>query len=312
MKKERMEFLIYFFKCMYRKAIWKVLKKKLNVKFDRPLISLEVANEDLYKMILKEEPFVVSRFGCVEISIIGEVIKNKFKFGKINENDKRTLITNAGFFPNEDEQIKRFANLYLKLIPNIDYLGVWNSCFEDYLVKNFMGNTKISQLKFIEPYNFQTPWSYALQNKKVLVIHPFANTIKSQYQKREFLFKNKKILPKFELITLTAIQTIAGNKSEFKTWFEALDFMHDKALEIDFDVAIIGCGAYGLPLAIKLKLAGKKAIHLGGATQMLFGIKGKRWDNNPILSKLYNQHWVRPNFKETPKGKEKIEDSCYW
>ena len=49
-------------------------------------------------------------------------------------------------------------------------------------------------------------------------------------------------------------------------------------MKIDFDVAIIGCGAYGFPLAAKLKQAGKQAIHLAGATQLLFGIKGKRWE----------------------------------
>ena len=45
-------------------------------------------------------------------------------------------------------------------------------------------------------------------------------------------------------------------------------------MKFDFDVALIGCGAYGFPLAAKLKTAGKQAIHLGGVLQALFGIKG--------------------------------------
>ena len=49
--------------------------------------------------------------------------------------------------------------------------------------------------------------------------------------------------------------------------------MEDGIAEIDFEVALIGCGAYGLPLAAHVKRLGKKAVHLGGATQNLV------WDN---------------------------------
>lgn len=77
-----------------------------------------------------------------------------------------------------------------------------------------------------------------------------------------------------------SVQTMCFNKDErFSDWFEALDFMYHEAMAKDFDVAIIGCGAYGFPLAAKLKRAGKIAIHLGGVTQLLFGIKGRRWEN---------------------------------
>jgi hypothetical protein len=145
-----------------------------------------------------------------------------------------------------------------------------------------------------------------------LVIHPFSETISEQYKKRQDIFENKDVLPQFELITLKAIQTIAGNKSQFQNWFDALNYMLEKAMSKDFEVAIIGCGAYGLPLAIKLKQVGKQAIHMGGATQILFGIKGARWDYHPIISKLYNQNWVRPAKSEIPERSYLVEESCYW
>lgn len=64
--------------------------------------------------------------------------------------------------------------------------------------------------------------------------------------------------------------------------------------KIDFDIALIGCGAYGMPLASFIKGMGKQAVHLAGWTQILFGIKGKRWDDLPYVSKFYNNAWVRP------------------
>ena len=63
-----------------------------------------------------------------------------------------------------------------------------------------------------------------------------------------------------------------------------------------FEEYYIGCGAYGLPLTSMLKASGKKAIHLGGATQILFGIKGKRWDHEATydyVRNFYNENWVK-------------------
>jgi len=57
---------------------------------------------------------------------------------------------------------------------------------------------------------------------------------------------------------------------------------------------------------------GKQAIHLGGATQILFGIRGARWDEMETYRKLYNKHWIRPNEMEVPKDANRIEDGCYW
>jgi hypothetical protein len=121
------------------------------------------------------------------------------------------------------------------------------------------------------------------------------------------------VLPEFKLSTLTAIQSVAGNiPKEFKDWFQALNFMYTKSLEINPDVVILGCGAYGFPLGAMLKDAGKQVIHLGGSTQILFGIKGLRWDNHPRISKFYNEYWTRPSQEEKPTNYKNVESGCYW
>lgn len=79
------------------------------------------------------------------------------------------------------------------------------------------------------------------------------------------------MLPKFELKTIRAVQSIAGNRPpEHRNWYSALKFMEkqiDKAGE--FDVAIIGCGAYGMPLGAYIKRLGKIAVHMGGYSSYL-------------------------------------------
>ncbi|MBC3795424.1 hypothetical protein [Spirosoma utsteinense] len=114
-----------------------------------------------------------------------------------------------------------------------------------------------------------------------MIIHPFEESIKAQYNKRKLLFNNVLLLPDFKITVLKAVQSVAGNgvKSGFDSWFGALDYMKSRINEIDFDIAIIGCGAYGMPLAAHVKDTGKQAIHMGGETQIMFGIKGKRWEN---------------------------------
>ena len=86
--------------------------------------------------------------------------------------------------------------------------------------------------------------------------------------------------------------------------------------KIDFDIAIIGCGAYGFPLAAKLKQAGKQAVHLGGATQLMFGIKGKRWEEDyngyEYIRKWFNDAWVYPSEQDKPQNADTVEGGCYW
>jgi len=57
---------------------------------------------------------------------------------------------------------------------------------------------------------------------------------------------------------------------------------------------------------------GKKAIHLGGPTQMLFGIKGKRWIENGNFKDIINDCFVFPGDTDKIANASKVEDGCYW
>ena len=66
-------------------------------------------------------------------------------------------------------------------------------------------------------------------------------------------------------------------------------------------------GAY-----IKNKLK-RKAVHIGGTLQILFGIKGKRWEVGYDYDKrFYNEYWIRPSDKYKPPAADKVEGGCYW
>lgn len=260
------------------------------------------------------DPFALSRFGTTELQCL-----KAFHFSlkpEIRQGVMGMMMNFSGFFPADVKYGEKFHDLMLESVCEIDIQGVWFKSCEDYLMNK--GSVQACTYMFNnEPWRVpENPWSRELKGKKVLVIHPFVETIKSQYNKRMYLFENTDILPEFDLLTLKAVQTIAGNKDErFSDWFEALDWMYQEALKQEFDIAILGCGAYGYPLAAMLKKAGKQVIHLGGATQGLFGIRCKRFDEDPEyegLRKFYNENWVYPDIAEMPKNYKKVEGGCYW
>lgn len=283
-------------------------------KFKRKKVDGNYTQNYIANCISGHKPTMISRFGCFESKCLGEGYG--ISYGKMQNFKSSTLHTihnNAGVFPYGEEGAKRFFEITSPTINNIDFLGVWTTEMHDYLVDQKCSEAmQIADLDCLEPFRFDDPWTKALKGKKVVVVHPFKETIESQYAKRELLFDNPKMLPQFDLRVVRAVQTIAGETdARFSDWGEALNYMFEECMKEDFDVAIIGCGAYGMPLASMLKDQGKVAIHLGGATQIIFGIKGGRWDNSPI-SKLYNEHWVRPLSTETPQHAVSVEKACYW
>lgn len=283
-------------------------------------------HEYIRNKIQSGDPFWVGRMGFVEMNLLRQVIEHRM-IPMIDHRDDaaKQLCYNAGFFPNDLELIERYADLVLADSAFIDMQGYWELYMEDYIHKKYQRNTVVGGLPWLEPWQVSgdgkmgmKPWSAELENRNVLVIHPFAKSIQRQYENnREKIFSKhyqaEDILPEFHLKTLQAVQTIAGVKDDrFKNWFEALDWMEDECKKIEFDIAIVGCGAYGYNLAAEIKRMGKQVIHLGGATQVLFGIIGRRWEKEYKGFDLINEYWVRPSNEERVKGGEKIESGCYW
>ena len=262
-------------------------------------------------------PLLVSRLGGVELSCLRFYLEKRRRAQKPYGAKLRfALSNNAGYFPVDDQAIDAFARMFLDQVRQVDVMGVWFNQYENVICNAYCGAAELVDFDCLEPFRFANPWSARLAGKRVLVVHPFVESITRQYQeKRALLFPSSQVLPEFELKTIRAVQSIAGTKVGFATWFEAYDHMCQEMAQVDFDICIIGAGAYGLPLAAFAKSLGKQAIHMGGSTQLLFGIKGRRWEEHEhaqSTATLFNEHWVRPLESETPAHKEKVDKGCYW
>jgi hypothetical protein len=303
--------------------------QRLHKIYTNTIKNAECSNQMIYNIIQAGKPAMISRFGTPESKCLLNYLEvkeweNEGVHSKIHAqftgavSNWRTdvkihLHDLVGVFPTTDAMLERFAIFYIEQIKKIDAIGVWGFVpGETFLINKYCPEAEAYDPQALEPYFFTNPWSKSLEGKKVLVIHPFTASIIKQFARREKLFKDQTVLPSFELKTVTAVQSIAGTKTAFTDWFEALESMQAQIDVTDFDVAIIGAGSYGLPLSAYIKSKGKIAIHIGGASQILFGIKGKRWDNHPTISPLYNDYWVRPDVAELVPEAQKVEGGCYW
>ncbi|HEX2617808.1 MAG TPA: hypothetical protein VHL57_09720 [Flavobacteriales bacterium] len=308
-----------------RKVYRKVFRDEGNIAYDYSLSQFrgQAASDKIREELLAPKPSMICRLGLVELycvlNYIGEKrgVKGslgnylKYMTGRLHsfswEDDTfYSMPNNAGFFPGDVEHLERFSELMLADMKYVDILGSWRR--EELFVQPELKHAVKVALPDLEPFYHKDPWSAVLEGKKVLVVHPYERSIQEQYKKHKLLFKDQRVLPDFELKTVRAVQSIANSRTEFPTWFDALEYMKKRISDTDFDIAILGCGAYGFPLAAHIKRIGKKAVHMGGATQLMFGIKGKRWEDLPFI----NEHWVRPSQDETPQNAVKVEGACYW
>lgn len=287
----------------------------------------DIISDIIFNTLSEDKPCMIARFGANEQRITANYIsirlgrKNLFRalFGRCpfwwwDKQVRREFTNNAGFFPNESNFIEKYSERMIFDTKSIDILLTWFG-WESLLID--VNDISLVGLQEAEPWWQHNPWTRYLESKKVLVVHPYAELIQRQYINRNKLFSNKLVLPDFELETLKAIQSIGGYADGFDNWFDALKWMEDEMDKIDYDVALIGCGAYGFCLAAHAKRSGKKAVHLGGVLQLLFGIKGNRWEDrnyHPLFdyTTLFNSYWVKPGENFKPANAEQIEGACYW
>ena len=265
----------------------------------------------IYDTIKNKNNFFIGRMQGIE----ADTVKSYLEKESIHENLKNYIQQNTGFYCDKDNFntiLNKWCEIYLSSLRSCDLLyrlefSTWDSIVEKYYEKIYVFSCASLHL-----------WMPALEGKTVLVISPFEQTIKLQFPKRKELFKTGKQnnfeYPEFNLLTLKSPNTIKGNEPfPNNNWLETFEDMCKNIKELEFDIAILGCGSYGMPLAHYIKKIGKSSIYSGAYTQVMFGIKGKRWDvkGNPHSS-YWNEYWEYPDENEIPNNSKNVENGCYW
>lgn len=267
------------------------------------------------------KPCLIGRNGSTEMQLLFH--------GATSEGLRKQLELYSGVFPSTEESIRAWGVAYKAALGSIDsepIVAGWytpmKAAEERILNQHCISETYIP-LRSLEPYYAKPSnrWTNLLAGKKVAVVSSFAKTIEKQLLKKEVIWgiQTNSLLPHttewFPVQTgypPVLAQGRAGWPEDVNTWQEAVAYLTDEVMKTGAEVCIIGCGGIGMILGAELKRKGLQCVVLGGATQVLFGIKGRRWAAHDIISKFWTDAWVWPSLEETPGGAASIEGGCYW
>lgn len=267
------------------------------------------------------KPFSLGKIGGTEGKIMAFMSKRIHRI--IRPDKRRRYMTDlyylSGVYPNNKVTMYAFYNFWKDhVFPNADTLCHWGGEADYYIDQKFkLTANYITRHHFNIGGNAQ--WPKHLNGKRILLISPFKDSIERQFPSLKKIWGEHLDLTNLELAGVIRAPHYAHlEEPSTANWFIALGYLWGQTLAYQYDVLIIGAGAWGLPLANMAKRAGRIGIHMGGETQLLFGIKGRRWvDPNGTPPDFVNKHWIYPLESDTPKDFSKASrhfktDNLYW
>ncbi len=261
---------------------------------------------------------LIGRHGTIELTCV-LLLHDGYQVG---EDRLQTLERNAGIFPTEAAQ--GWATEYAVAAAVADCMAVgWYAPLARSEIKYVQRLNPFSHkipLRSLEPYYCpDASWLHALQGHHVCVVSSFTQTIQTQIPNLRHVWKGFNLFP--DLIQWSFVRSyyspalakgVCEWPSDISSWKDAVTTMEEQVIATGARIALLGCGGLAMPLAARLKKRGIICIVLGGAIQILFGIKGKRWDRHPVISQFFNDAWVYPDDDEVPYGAREVEGGCYW
>ncbi len=292
----------------------------MNIPFGADLV-----DEFVGKLAREEGGGLIGRFGTIECEVLYGL---RVQPGAIGQRYRERLEKHAGIFPSTGSSVRVWGEMCRFAYGSADILATgWYAPMvkmEKELLEEYGFKGKEVSLRALEPYYAPQDlrWTRWLAGKRVCIVSSFAKSIEAQVKKGEELIwpgAQGSFWPagvKWSFVRTgyppCLAQGRAGWDDSPESWEDALEDTLASVLVQEPDIVLIGCGGLGMLLGAEIKKAGKLAIVLGGAIQVLFGICGERWANHEIISRFWNSAWVWPSLEETPAAANDIEGACYW
>lgn len=291
-----------------------------NRHFMNSLPDTAAAQDLVIQGLNKKQDFLLIRFGLYEYQLCLQFLEKENCLRRAYSQELLYhLPLDTGLFGLSTEAYDRYAQRVISSLNCVDILSYWRNFPSPYLFSQFYSpDVRHINVEDLYPYPFwhgttMPTWQSWLVGKRILVVSSFADTIKKQYARRTEIWSSQEILPQFSLIPYQAVQTNGGSCTDsYSSWEDSLQHMVDDISRVDFDLALISCGGYGMPLAIEIHGMGKRAIQWGGCSQLWFGILGGRWDRDPKIVPYINSAWTYPSEEETPPLKHLVAEGSYW
>ena len=292
-----------------------------------PQYSIAAGGGVLSNRIYSGVPFVAGKLGTSEFDALYWF---KSQNGAPFPRDiRRNMMINAGLFSDGSDCVKEWCQYMMENIHLLDEIALWNPIKpveERYFLQQYAPQIKkYLPLRSLEPFYQDLPenrWSLAIETP-FCVVSPFVETIEGQWKKRDVLFPMLLWSPKATFCggvcvgyspLICEAEEICSWPTHIlqKGWRAGVDFVVDSCVATGAKFAFVGAGALSLPICFELKKRGISAIHTGGGTQIIFGIRGRRWLSHSVISHFFNENWVSPQESEIPSAGSVIEGGCYF
>jgi hypothetical protein len=198
---------------------------------------------------------------------------------------------NTGVFPGDINTILEFSALHARAIRSLDFLGLVSGRLEADLLNflDYQGRT-LSIHDFEPdrsiPDDSASCYLREFEGRRVLIISSIAELLCSRANKDTFTATWAKTgKPWFNPAQVTYLEFPWAYDRETQQKFgcsmNLLEWILERIDPETFDIALISGATFGIPIAAAVKDMNRSAIALGGALQILFGVYGKRWRNDP-------------------------------
>jgi len=229
----------------------------------------------------------------------------------------------TGIFPRDPVFYDRYYSHFIEQARSHDYLGLFGEPNEPTIFGHYGLTNRLMDFRDQEP-DRSTPdrpsacYLPHFAGRRLLLVSPFAPLLKERATQSTFEAVWAKTGKRwFDPSAVEALLVPYGWSREVQERHgDSLSLLRALTEQMDslsYDVALIGAGGMGIPLAAHAKSRGKVAIALGGHLQVLFGVLGERWRRSETWRRDYiNPAWIDPPPEYRPKEDALVDGGAYW
>ncbi|NJN81553.1 MAG: hypothetical protein HC802_04225 [Caldilineaceae bacterium] len=231
----------------------------------------------------------------------------------------------SGLFPVERAFYARFTEAYVEHLLNLNCLGLFFDLpdHEMRIIHHFKPPAALVYFGDQEPDRSSPAddsrcYLPLFANKRLLLVSPYASFLRDRANEATFT----RVWAKtgkgwFWPASVDALEFPYGyeqaTQAKYGTALDLFDEIVERMSRLRFDIALIGAGGLGIPLASAAKKMGKVGLSLGGHLQTIFGVNGKRWRHRKCWQRRYfNEWWVDLPASYRPSTKQVSDGGAYW
>lgn len=231
----------------------------------------------------------------------------------------------SGVFPRTLDFVQEFSRWYADSVAQVDAAGVNQGSVSAAALTRLDPSALVLPADGIEPDRsspFEAGNDYldSMRGKRILIVSSAARILADRATPEVFESVWQKVQrPWFLPGSVESLEFPYIYSSRTEAQYTDIRSLHESIVremsQREFDIALIGAAALGVPLAAAAKRMGKVGISLGGHLQALFGAGGRRWMNDPYWQSTHmNRAWITlpapdgipQEFGEGP------DDGAYW